>query len=97
MPISIQAPQGEGSEARAEARRLQAQPKCPGSFVTLTEDHDMVPSGRKLSAAQSGGARGALSHEVLEDTVAEALVVPEEMRGKIPEPSNDNRATSVAA
>lgn len=84
MPISSQAlgQTREGPETRAQARRPRARPKRIGSFVTVTEDRDIVPSGRKLSAARKSGAGDKLPRvKMLEDTVAEALVIPEEIRG----------------
>ena len=82
MPISIQAPRGEGSEARAEARRSQARSKRRGSLA-FVRDRDMVPSRVKARAASMAAQESKRPCvKMLEDTVAEALVVPEEMRGR---------------
>jgi hypothetical protein len=82
MPISSQAPRGEGPETRSKDRRREAPSKREGSTV-VTADRDIVPSGGKPPAA----ARRHMEVKrpcvkTLEDTVAEAIVVPEEIRGE---------------
>lgn len=70
--------------------------KRNGKARNLERDCDIVPTHRKLGAVRKDdiGVKMRLLCEELEDTVAEALVVPEEIRGQIP--ADFGRAKGIA-